>query len=155
MNIMDIVDTLDEMLDRGLNMPFTGGKALVDVDKLSVITKDLRDNLPREINQAKAVLAEREQILSTAKQEADAIVKRAEDRARALVAQQTILKQAQERARELTHKSETESSELRKASHAFTDGQLEATEALITKQLSDSRQVRNSLKKTAASQVKK
>lgn len=155
MNIMDIIDTLDEMLDRGLNMPFTGGKALLDVDKLAIISKDLRNNLPRELGQAKEVLSKREEILQTAKQEADAIVKRAEDRARALVAQQEILRQAQERARDLTHRSETESAELRKASHAFADSQLEAVEELVTRQLTELRQVRQTLKKTAVANIKK
>ena len=61
---------------------------MVDVEKVRDIIDDIRLNMPAEIRQAKAIVQDRADIVESAKKEAEAIVKRAEDRARAMVAQE-------------------------------------------------------------------
>ncbi len=144
---------MDEMIEGSLNMPFSGGKALIDVTKLASLMDDLMHNLPMELEKSKAIIAEREQILNTAKREAETIIKRAEDRARAMVAQEEVLKQAQEKARNLMTSSEKESTDIRTATYRYADSHLAEVEQLMESQLAHLREVKNALKKQAKSAV--
>ena len=101
MNIDELLDVMDETLEEAVNLPFTGGKRMVDVEKVRDIIDDIRLNMPAEIRQAKAIVQDRADIVESAKKEAEAIVKRAEDRARAMVAQEAIVKAAQQKATEI------------------------------------------------------
>ena len=82
MNIDELLDVMDETLEEAVNLPFTGGKRMVDVEKVRDIIDDIRLNMPAEIRQAKAIVQDRADIVESAKKEAEAIVKRAEDRPR-------------------------------------------------------------------------
>ena len=98
MTIDELLDIMDETLEEATTLPFTGGKRMVDVEKVRDIIDDIRLNMPAEIRQAKAIVQDRADIVESAKKEAEAIVKRAEDRARAMVAQEAIVKAAQQKA---------------------------------------------------------
>lgn len=101
MNIDDILDAMDEMLDRAWNLPLTGGRCVVDAEKVRDLIDDIRLNMPAEIKQAKQIVADRTDIISVAKKEAEDIVRKAEEHAKALVEQEEITKQAQARATEI------------------------------------------------------
>ena len=104
MNIDELLDTIEETLETGASIPLSGGKRVVDVDKIRDMLDEVRLNLPGEIRQAKGIVNDRAQILSDAKNEAAAIVKKAEDRATVLVSDQEVLKQAEQRAKQMvTH----------------------------------------------------
>ena len=54
MNVSSLLDELDEMIDSAWNMPLSGGKALVDAERVREIVDKIRSSLPQEIRQAKA-----------------------------------------------------------------------------------------------------
>jgi len=151
MNIEEILDMLDELLDKSWSLPLSGGRSVVDDEKIRELLDDVRLNLPSEIKQAKAIVADRADILATAKREADAVVRRAEDRARALIAQEEIIKQAQQKAAEILSQAQTKAKELRNASQDFSDDLLRQSEETLTKLLTEVRTtrqaMRNSLRK--------
>ena len=151
MNIEEILDMLDELLDKSWSLPLSGGRSVVDDEKIRELLDDVRLNLPSEIKQAKAIVADRADILATAKREADAVVRRAEDRARALIAQEEIIKQAQQKAAEILLQAQTKAKELRNASQDFSDDLLRQSEETLTKLLTEVRTtrqaMRNSLRK--------
>lgn len=151
MNIEEILDMLDELLDKSWSLPLSGGRSVVDDEKIRELLDDIRLNLPSEIKQAKAIVADRADILATAKREADAVVRRAEDRARALIAQEEIIKQAQQKAAEILSQAQTKAKELRNASQDFSDDLLRQSEETLTKLLTEVRTtrqaMRNSLRK--------
>ena len=95
MNIDEILDMLDELLDRSWNLPLSGGRCVIDAERVRELVDDIRLNLPDEIKQAKAIVKDRTDILTSAKNEAESIVRKAEDRARMLIAQDEVMKQAQ------------------------------------------------------------
>ena len=151
MNIEEILDMLDELLDKSWSLPLSGGRSVVDDEKIRELLDDVRLNLPSEIKQAKAIVADRADILATAKREADAVVRRAEDRDRALIAQEEIIKQAQQKAAEILSQAQTKAKELRNASQDFSDDLLRQSEETLTKLLTEVRTtrqaMRNSLRK--------
>lgn len=146
MNIEEILDMLDELLDKSLSLPLSGGRSIVDDQKFRELLDEIRLNLPSEIKQAKAIVSDRAEIMSTAKREADNVIRRAEDRARALIAQETVVKQAQQKASEILNSAQSKSRELRIATSEFADDLLKQTEDSLTKVLTDIKGTRQAMR---------
>ena len=149
MNIDDILDAMDEMLDRAWNLPLTGGRCVVDAEKVRDLIDDIRLNMPAEIKQAKQIVADRADIISVAKKEAEDIVRKAEDHAKALVEQEEITKQAQARATEILSQAQIKSLEMRQASQEFAETMLKSTEETLSKALGDVRSTCQAVKSSS------
>lgn len=146
MNIEEILDQLDDLLDKAWSLPLSGGRCVVDAEKVRDLLDDVRLNLPTEIRQAKAIVVDRTDIITTAKREAEAIVRKAEDRARAMIAQEEVVKQSQQRAAEIISQAQNKSREMRQASQEFSDNLLKQTEDTMLKALSDIKTTRTAIK---------
>ena len=101
MTVDELLEQIDDMIDKAWSMPLSGGKCLMEADRLRDIIDDIRGNMPSEIRQAKAIVADRSDIIATAKREAEGIVRAAEERARHMVAQEEITRQSQQKANEI------------------------------------------------------
>ena len=146
MNIDEILDMLDELLDRSWNLPLSGGRCVIDAERVRELVDDIRLNLPDEIKQAKAIVKDRTDILTSDKNEAESIVRKAEDRARMLIAQDEVMKQAQAKATEIVTQAQTKSKEIRQASQEFSDDVLKKAEESLAASLTEVRQTRQALK---------
>ena len=105
MNIEEILDALEDMLEEAWSIPLSGNKCVVDANKIKQYLEDIRLNMPNEIKQAKLIVNDRSDIIQQSEKQAEATIRKAEERAKALVAQEEIVKQAQEKAKEETKKS--------------------------------------------------
>lgn len=156
MNVEEILDMLDELIDRSWSVPLSGGRCVLDSDKVRDLLDDIRLNLPAEIKQAKAIVADRADIIAVAKKEAETIVQKAEDRARSLLNQEEILKQATAKANEIVTSAQSKAREMRNMSQDFSDGLLKQTEEALTKSLGEvktTRQALRSAKRPAVNRV--
>lgn len=149
MNIDDLLDLMDETLEEAFNLPFTGGKRMVDVDKVRDIIDDIRLNMPNEIRQAKAIVQDRADIMATAKRESEAVVKRAEDRARALVSDQEIVKLAQQRATEIMSSAQSHARETRVTITEYCENMLRKTEEQLAKSTLEVKTLRTNVRQSA------
>ena len=148
MNIDELLDVMDETLEEAVNLPFTGGKRMVDVEKVRDIIDDIRLNMPAEIRQAKAIVQDRADIVESAKKEAEAIVKRAEDRARAMVAQEAIVKAAQQKATEILTSAQSQSREMRTTVTNYCENMLRHTKEQLAKSMTEVKTVRSTLRQS-------
>lgn len=146
MNMEEILDILEELLDRSWNLPLSGGRCVVDAERVHELVDDIRLNMPEEIKQAKAIVKDRAEILASAQREAEAIVRKAEDRARIMIAQDEVMKQAQARATEIITQAQTKSKEIRQASQEFSDEVLRKAEESLANSLTDIKQTRQALR---------
>ena len=144
MNTEELLDQIDDMLDKGMSLP--GGRRLVEVEKIRVVIDDIRLIMPTEIKQARSIVADRAQILESAKREAESITKAAEDKARAMVAQEEIVRQAQQRANEILTAAQSKSREMRKAAQEFVDDIMRTADDGMTQTLNELRKTRASLR---------
>lgn len=149
MNVDELLNVMTEMLDESTGLPFAGGKRVVDVDRMQDIIDEIRRNLPSEIRQAKAIVNDRADIVSGAKMEAEALVKRAEDRARILVGEQEIVKAAQQRAAEIVSAAQVQSREMRTTVTEYCEKMLHATEEQLVRSATEMKSVRTNLRKKA------
>lgn len=147
MNVSSLLDELDEMIDSAWNMPLSGGKALVDAERVREIVDKIRSSLPQEIRQAKAIVSDRSQIIADAKREAETVVRVAEERARVMVNQDEIVRQAQARGSELLSQSQTKAREIRRAANEYVDDLMKRTDEQMTANLAELRKTRQNLKR--------
>lgn len=148
MSIDEILEMMDDMLDKAVNVPFTSKKSLIEVDKMRDLIDEIRMNMPKEIKQARDLVNDRKSILNEAKNEAANIVSRAEQRANMLVSQQEIVRQANARANELNANAQAQTKELRDLTNKYVDNMLTKVEELLSNDLIDVKKARNALKNT-------
>ena len=89
MNVNELLDTIEDLLEESTGMPLSGGKRIVDVEQIRDYLDDIRANLPVELRQAQSIVGDRAQLIESANAQAQAIVKKAEERARILVSEQS------------------------------------------------------------------
>lgn len=149
MNVNELLDTIEDTLEESTSMPLSGGKRLVDVEKVRDYLDDIRANLPGELRQAQQIVNDRAQIVDTANAQAQAIVKKAEERARILVSDAEIVKAAQQRAAEITAAAQSESRTLRQTVTDYCDNMLKTTEEAMVENGAQVKNVRANLRQNA------
>ena len=87
MNVNELLDTIEDTLEESAGMPLSGGKRIVDVEQIRDYLDEIRQNLPVELRQAQSIVSDRAQLIESANAQAQAIVKKAEERARVLVSE--------------------------------------------------------------------
>ena len=85
MNVNELLDTIEDTLEESAGMPLSGGKRIVDVEQIRDYLDEIRQNLPVELRQAQSIVSDRAQLIESANAQAQAIVKKAEERARVLL----------------------------------------------------------------------
>ncbi len=149
MTLDELLEQFDEVLDSGIKIP--GKKTVVDIEKLRAVVDDIRLNIPSEIKQARGIVADRADIITTAKREADGIIRSAEEKAKAMVAQEEIVKMAQEKAAEIISNAQGKSKEMRRAAQDFVDDIMRRADEGLTANLSEIRKTRAALKQQTPS----
>ena len=82
--VEDLIDELTDVLEKGWHLPFAGGKSFIDSEDAKQILDEIREAIPSEVRKAKAIVADRAQIISEAQREAETIVRVAEEKAKEL-----------------------------------------------------------------------
>ena len=93
MNVNELLDTIEDALEESAGMPLSGGKRIVDVEQIRDYLDEVRSNLPVELRQAQSIVSDRAQLIESANAQAQAIVKKAEERARILVSEARTVRQ--------------------------------------------------------------
>ena len=146
MNIEEILEQLDDMLDTAWAVPLSGGKVVVDGERVRDLLDAIRANLPSEIRQARAIVKDRAEIVDTAKKEAEDIIRNAEERRAQILSHEEIVVQAQERANEIQVQTQKRAREMRRSAQDYTDDILRRTEEILAQQVGQVRQARVSLR---------
>ena len=118
----------------------------MDIEKMRELTDDIRLNLPAEVRQAKAIVNDRAEIITTAKKEAASIVKKAEDKARAIVNQDDLTKAAQQKAAEIISQAQMQAREMRQAATEFADNLMKSTEQFLVASMEEVKETRAKLR---------
>ena len=144
MNMDNLMEQLDEVLESSFKMP--GKRVVVDVEKVRAIIDDMRMTMPTEVKQAKGIVADRADIIINAKREADNIIRVAEERAKAMVAQEEITKLAQAKAGEVLAAAQKKSRDMRKAAQDFVDDLMLRSDEMLTANLNEIKKTRAALR---------
>ncbi len=146
MSIEDIIDKLEDLLEDAWHLPMSGGRIIVSSENIKRILEDLRLNLPKEIVQAKKIVADRNQIIEDTKNEAQSMAKAFQEKAKSLVNRDEIVKNAQSTAKEIILDAKQKSKEMRSAAAKYTEKLLKDVEDALNNNLSEIKKVKQSLK---------
>ena len=146
MNVNELLDTIEDTLEESAGMPLSGGKRIVDVEQI-------RQNLPVELRQAQSIVSDRAQLIESANAQAQAIVKKAEERARVLVSEAEIVKAAQQRAGEIVSAAQTEARTVRQTVTDYCDNMLKTTEETMAENAAQVKNVRANLRQSPRKQL--
>ena len=149
MNVNELLDTIEDALEESAGVPLSGGKRIVDVEQIRDYLDEVRAALPGELRQAQQIVNDRAQIVDSANAQAQAIVKKAEERARILVSDAEIVKAAQQRATEITVAAQTEARTLRQTVTDYCENMLRTTEDTMVENAAQVKNIRNSLRQNA------
>ena len=149
MNVNELLDTIEDALEESASVPLSGGKRIVDVEQIWDYLDEVRAALPGELRQAQQIVNDRAQIVDSANAQAQAIVKKAEERARILVSDAEIVKAAQQRASEITSAAQTEARTLRQTVTDYCENMLRTTEDTMVENAAQVKNIRASLRQNA------
>ena len=149
MTINEILDNLEDVIESAWNLPLTGGKCGVPVEKVLDLINDVRLNLPKELKQAKMIVVDRKDIIDDARKEAEQIIAVAQKRARHLVSENEITRQAQERANQMLTSAHSQSLELKKMTSEYVEQLLSTSEVALSKSLQDLKSAHAQIRRTS------
>ncbi|MFZ5988895.1 MAG: ATPase [Bacillota bacterium] len=130
MEILSILETLEDVIEKSVSVPFSG-KCMVDKEEVLEIIKEIRLKLPDDIKQAKWVKEERQRILLEAQKEANNIIKDAENKISSLIDEHEITKKAYEQSNEIVTNAQKNAREIRLGTREYADSILNKVEEIL------------------------
>lgn len=150
MNIEEILDDMDDLLDRSRTVPFASHKVIVDADRMRELLNAAHLNIPAEIKRAKLIDSDCDRIINEAREKAEAIIQDAETRAKNMLSEQVILQEAKKRALDMLTKAQNGSNDIKEAAEKYVTNLLEDALTYFQNGLQDVQQTKErieSLKK--------
>ena len=112
MRVLELLEEIEEIVDTAAGFPLTG-KIMVDSQELLEIVREIRAELPDEIQQAQWIKNERERIIAEAKGQYEKVIEDAQQQADALVENNDITVKSKMRADELMRVTEETARDLK------------------------------------------
>ena len=135
MRVLELLEEIEEIVDTAAGFPLTG-KIMIDSEELLEIVREIRSELPDEIQQAQWIKNERERIMEEAKTQYEKIIEDAQKQAEALVESNDITVKSKLRADELMKVTENTARQLKIGTYDYLDGILYSFQGKMS-QLSD------------------
>ena len=120
MRVLELLEEIEEIVDTAAGFPLTG-KIMVDSQELLEIVREIRAELPDEIQQAQWIKNERQRILDDAKTQYEAVIDDAQKQADTLVENNDITVKAKLRAEELMKVTEDTAKQLKIGTYDYLD----------------------------------
>ena len=140
MSIDEILDEMDELLDKASSVPFVSHKKIVDGERLRELINDVRLNMPHELKEAKKIEFDCQRILNEAKINAEGIIRKAEERAA-----QIVSREAMKKAADIISKAQESSLNLQKTAAMSLAKMLNEVETMHNKSLIDVKRTKEKL----------
>lgn len=134
MGYLEVLDKVEDLVRSAKGVPLSSS-AIVPREELTALLGQLRSELPKETEQAKAVLSERDELLALARAEAQQLVDQAKtERARAVARADVVVAANMEAARAIAE-AEAQSADLRRRCDDYMDAKLAKFEIFLAKTL--------------------
>lgn len=124
MNIEEILDDMDDLLERSRPIPFAAHKAVIDADRMRELLNSAHLNIPAEIKRAKLIDSDCDRIINEAREKAEAIIQEAETRAKRMLSEEVILQEAKQRALDMLTKAQNGSKDIKEAAEKYVNNLL-------------------------------
>ena len=126
MSVFDVLDEMDDLLDNAKVFPLAAHKIVIDGDRFRELVNDIDKGV-----------YDCDRIMKEAQTNAEKIIRGAEERAKALVAENSIVEEAKKRAHEILAKTKTKCEDTKDATSAYVLQSLTATESKLNELMQD------------------
>lgn len=147
--VEDLLKMLRENIDDSFTLPLGSDKCVVDKDKCIGLLDEIISLIPGELKQARSIVESRNELVGAAKNEAESIIRTAQERAARMVSEQEVLLTARQKAADLENQTKAKTRELRVATNAYVEDILKRTEEAINTALNEVRQSRLEFRNTS------
>ncbi|MBO5364718.1 MAG: ATPase [Clostridia bacterium] len=130
MDVFELLDELEDIIEKGASVPFSG-RCILERDELLDVLQELKLKLPEDLKQAKWIKEERQRILQEAQAEADELVSSVQKKAVSMVDENEITKQAVIRGKQIIERSTNEAIEIADSAYNYSDNLLETVEKVV------------------------
>lgn len=148
MSIDEILDEMDELLDKSTSVPFVSHKKIVDGERMRELINDIRLNMPHELKEAKKIEFDCQRILNEAKLNAEGIIRKAEERAAQIVSKEAIVTEAKKKAVDILQKAQAAAANLQKTAALSVAQMLNEAENTHNKSILDIKRTKEKLQHT-------
>ena len=139
MEILDLIDSLEELVIQARRLP-VGGNLVVDRKRMLDVIDQMRLSVPADMRQAQQILEMRDQILTDAHENAQGTVARAEEERARRIEENSILREAQERSHQMLMDTEARARQTIAEADATAAAHLSEAAEAATRQLDDADQ---------------
>lgn len=154
MSIDEILEEMDELLDKASSMPFVAHKKVIDGERMRELINDVRLHMPHELKEAKKIEFDCQRILNEAKINAESIIRKAEERAAQIVSREAIVAEARKKAVDMITKAQAASKSLQQNAAVSVAKMLNDTENYYSRSLQNIKAVKSKLSATLAADNK-
>ena len=138
----DIISALYDMVQDARAVPLAADKCIVERDKVLDMLDEIIAQLPVELKQARTIVESRNELISQARREAEAMVMQATEKAEKMITEEAIYQETKRKCQEMVDQTQNRMAELRRVSNDYMDDALRRTEEAIALSLDDVRDTR-------------
>lgn len=142
MDALELLDELEDIIDKGASVPFSG-RCILDKEELLDVLQEIKLKLPDDLKQAKWIKEERQRILQEAQTESDNLIKSAEDKIIAMVNENEITKKAIVQGNQIIENARQNAQQISDSSYSYADNLLETVEKVVMSSMKDLEQCIN------------
>ena len=154
-HIEDVITTLYDMIQDAKSLPLGADKCILERDHALDLLDEIIAQLPAELKQSRTIVESRNELIGQARREAEVIVRKAQETAEKMVAQEAIYQQAKRQCEEMVLMTQSRMAELRRVSNAYMDDALTRTEEAMAQALAEVRDTHAKFQALAEAQEKK
>ena len=120
MKVLQLLEELEEIVQGASKVPLTG-KSLLDAEDLMEIIKEIRVELPEELQRAQWINDEKNRIIGEAETERNAMLEEAKAQSEAMVDRDEITNRARVKAEEIVSNADLQSRNLKMRTYEYID----------------------------------
>ena len=141
--IEELIGTLYEMVQDAKSVPFSSDRCALERERVLDLLDEISNRLPGELKQAKTIVESRSELITSAKREAEGILKQAQAQARQLVSQEAVYAEAKSQANEMVRAAQDKIKELKQVTNDYVDDSQRRTEEAVAESLAEIRESRS------------
>jgi hypothetical protein len=134
-SIFHLMDELESLIKGGKAVPFSSGKIFVESDRVLEVLDRLRAIIPEELETAKQIIANKENIMQSAYSEADEYLTNARERSSRMVDDNEITAEALQKSELLLERAQKMAEDVRVDADMYADEVLTHMEMVLKRGL--------------------
>lgn len=138
-DVQHLIDLLYDMIDNAKGVPLGNDKCIIERNRALDYLDEIRAQLPAELEEAKKLMAARAEYVANAKKEAENLRQRAQNDARHIVSESETLQTARQQANDIVRKAEERTREMYRVANEYTEDALKRTEGALQAALEEVR----------------